>query len=283
MVNRLFLCTDLDRTLLPNGTQPESAEARTFFRHLSLQPELTLAYVTGRHRMLVERVISLYRLPVPDFVIGDVGSTIYSYEGNSLKRMREWDDLIAGDWAGKSHTDLKAMFVDLSALRLQELNKQNIHKLSFYVTLNTNHEKLVAEMKNRLQQSGVKASLIWSVDEPAGIGLLDVLPANATKRHAIEFLMQRYGFTLENTVFAGDSGNDLPVLTSPIHSILVANASDTVREAATQQASAAGLSDALYLAHGGFRCMNGNYSAGILEGVIHYIPEVETWLNRPVP
>lgn len=283
MVNRLFLCTDLDRTLLPNGTQPESSEARECFRRLSSQPELTLAYVTGRHRMLVERVISLYRLPVPDFVIADVGTTIYNYEANSLQRMREWDDLIAGDWAGKTHADIKAMFADLSALRLQELNKQNIHKLSFYVTMNSDHEKLVITMKKRLDEAGINASLIWSVDEPAGVGLLDVLPANATKRHAIEFLMQRYGFTLENTVFAGDSGNDLPVLTSPIHSILVANASDTVRVAAANQASDAGLSDALYIAHGGFRQMNGNYSAGILEGVIHYIPEAETWLNRTAP
>ena len=283
MINRLFLCTDLDRTLLPNGTQPESADAREFFRRLSSQPELTLAYVTGRHRMLVERVISLYRLPVPNFVIADVGTTIYQYQANSLQRMREWDDIIAGDWAGKTHADIKAMFADLSALRLQELNKQNIHKLSFYVTLNTDHEKLVAQMHSRLDEAGIKASLIWSVDEPAGVGLLDVLPANATKRHAIEFLMQCCGFTLDNTVFAGDSGNDLPVLTSPIHSILVANASDTVRVAAAKQAFDAGLSDALYLAHGGFRQMNGNYSAGILEGVVHYIPEAETWLNRQAP
>lgn len=281
MINRLFLCTDLDRTLLPNGTQPESSEARKYFRHLSSQPELTLAYVTGRHRILVERVISLYRLPVPNFVIADVGSTIYKYESNSLQRMREWDDLIAGDWGGKTHADLKSMFVDLSELRLQELNKQNIHKLSYYVTLNSNYRSLVAKMESRLNTAGIKASLIWSIDEPAAVGLLDVLPANATKRHAIEFLMQKSGFTLDNTIFAGDSGNDLPVLTSPIHSILVANASDTVRNTASQEAQDAGLGNALYLARGGYRRMNGNYSAGILEGVMHYVPEAETWLDRP--
>ena len=281
MIDRLFLCTDLDRTLLPNGTQPESADARKYFRRLSSQPELTLAYVTGRHRILVERVISLYRLPVPNFVIADVGSTIYKYESNSLQRMRDWDDLIAGDWAGKTHADLKAMFVDLSELRLQELNKQNIHKLSYYVTLNINHQNLVATMESRLEAAGIKASLIWSIDEPAAVGLLDVLPANATKRHAIEFLMQKSGFNLDNTIFAGDSGNDLPVLTSPIHSILVANASDVVRNTAAQEAHDAGLDNALYLAHGGYRRMNGNYSAGILEGVMHYVPEAETWLDRP--
>lgn len=280
MIERMLLCTDLDRTLLPNGTQPESADARETFRLLALQPELTLAYVTGRHRAIVERVISLYRLPVPDFVIADVGSTIYKIQDDTWQRLQQWDDEVARDWAGKSHSDLKNMFRDISALRLQELSKQNIHKLSYYVTLNTNQESLVSTMKSRLNEAGIQASLIWSVDEPAAIGLLDVLPASATKRHAIEFLMQEYGFDLANTVFAGDSGNDLPVLTSPIHSVLVANASEAVRETAENEAREEGCMDALYLAQGGYRHMNGNYSAGILEGVVHYLPEVDLWLNR---
>ena len=31
----LLLCTDLDRTLLPNGEQPESPQARTLFARLA--------------------------------------------------------------------------------------------------------------------------------------------------------------------------------------------------------------------------------------------------------
>ncbi|MEJ2621733.1 MAG: haloacid dehalogenase, partial [Candidatus Thiodiazotropha sp.] len=31
---KLLLCTDLDRTLIPNGSQPESAGAREAFKQL---------------------------------------------------------------------------------------------------------------------------------------------------------------------------------------------------------------------------------------------------------
>ena len=92
--------------------------------------------------------------------------------------------------------------------------------------------------------------------------------------------MAEEGYTLENTVFAGDSGNDLPVLTSPIHSVLVANATNEVRQQALQMAIAQGTQDALYLAHGTLLDMNGNYSAGILEGCVHYLPHTRDWIEE---
>ena len=47
----------------------------------------------------------------------------------------------------------------------------------------------------------------------------------------------------------------------------------------TQIAVHLGHGDTLYLAHGGLAGMNGNYSAGILEGVAHFIPETRLWLE----
>ena len=77
MTQRLLLCTDMDRTLLPNGRQPESPQARRLFQRLVGRESVVLAYVTGRHRALVEKAIDEYGIPVPDYVIGDVGTTIY--------------------------------------------------------------------------------------------------------------------------------------------------------------------------------------------------------------
>jgi hydroxymethylpyrimidine pyrophosphatase-like HAD family hydrolase len=128
-------------------------------------------------------------------------------------------------------------------------------------------------MYSVLVSQQIRASLIWSIDELEATGLLDVLPASASKRHAIEFLMQQRGFDHANTIFAGDSGNDLAVLSSPIRSVLVANASTEVRDEAKQMALDMGQVEALYFAHGDFLGMNGNYSAGILEGVAHFMPE----------
>ena len=106
-----------------------------------------------------------------------------------------------------------------------------------------------------------------------------MLPASATKYHAVEFLIEMLGLSLDHTVFAGDSGNDLPVLVSRIHSVLVGNASTAVREEAERLASQQGTESALYFAKGNFMGMNGNYSAGILEGLAHYLPQTQQWMT----
>lgn len=280
MPGRLLICTDLDRTLLPNGPQAESPGARRRFAMLSRRPEVTLAYVSGRHRALVEDAISHYRLPWPDFVITDVGTIIYHVgPEHDWRRQDDWEREIAQDWAGKTHDDLLQMLAGLPALRLQERSKQNRLKLSFYVPLHQDRESLTERIRERLSEAGVAASLIWSVDDPTGIGLLDVLPARASKHHAIEALMATQGFALDETVFCGDSGNDLEVLSSSIPAVLVANAQPEVRELARRIAEQGGHGEALYIARGGFMGMNGNYAAGILEGIAHYHPASVEWMG----
>ncbi|MFH2123098.1 MAG: HAD-IIB family hydrolase [Pseudomonadota bacterium] len=274
MSQSLLICTDLDRTLIPNGREPESPGARKWFHKLAALPGVMLAYVTGRDQKLVRDAVEAYDLPLPAFVLGDVGSTIYACEGWMWQRWQAWEKHIAPDWGGRSHAQLASLLAGLPELQLQEEAKQNTHKLSYYVNLGVNHRDLIQTMERRLQAEGIRASLIWSIDEAADIGLLDVLPARAGKRHAIEFLMNEQGFGLANTVFAGDSGNDLPVLVSPIPAILVHNASPEMKREAQEMAKMAGTESALYLAGGGLYAMNGNYAAGIVEGVAHYHPAV---------
>ncbi|MEN8176074.1 MAG: HAD-IIB family hydrolase [Pseudomonadota bacterium] len=279
-MNSLLVCTDLDRTLIPNGPQRESPLARRRFAALASRAEVSLAYVTGRHRDLVEKAMADYSLPIPDFVIGDVGTTIYRVGPSHAWEARlDWQEHIGADWAGISPASLAQLFNGLAALRLQEKAKQNRFKLSYYVPLQENPDLLLEAMRSRLDQRGVKARLIWSVDETEGVGLLDVLPAGASKYHAIEFLMRHEGFGLADTVFAGDSGNDLEVLASPIPAVLVANSQRQVRDQARFLAESSGNSECLYMADGGFLGMNGNYSAGILEGIAHYHPQAEAWMR----
>jgi sucrose-6F-phosphate phosphohydrolase len=278
MPDPLLICTDLDRTLLPNGPQPESPGARGYFSRLAAHPEVTLAYVTGRHLSLVEKAITNYALPQPHFAITDVGTMIHEHDPGGWHVWQHWETEIDQDWRECSHQDLRRLFQDLHSLRLQESTKQNRHKLSYYVPLHADQAALSAVMEARLKAKGVNASLIWSIDEPAGIGLLDVLPARATKLHAVEFLREQLGLRLEQVVFAGDSGNDLMVLTSEVPAVLVANASPEVKEAASSMARANNNEPALYIARGGFMDMNGNYGAGVLEGLAHYHPHIRAWL-----
>ena len=270
----ILLATDLDRTLLPNGAQPESALARPLFRRLVARPEICLAYVTGRHPALVEAAIAEYALPRPAFVIADVGASIDQLDAVAWQPRQDWVDAIAPDWGGLDHAHLVALLRNLADLTLQEASKQGVFKLSYYAAPLDDPTDLLQRVQSRLAGSGTEVNLIWSIDETSATGLLDIRPAAASKLHALEFLRTKLGIELQQTMFAGDSGNDMAVLVSDIPSVLVANAQDAVRAEATARANPA----ALYLAVGGLFGMNGNYSAGILEGLAHFMPETRAWL-----
>ena len=277
---RLFLCTDLDRTIIPNGVQSESRSARSFFSSFVRMSRVRHAYVTGRHKELVIQAIKNYSLPMPDYAITDVGTKIYRVVDKHWQELDEWQQQIARDWNGVSHRQLQQLFKDISVLKLQEHSKQNIHKLSYYVSPHLDRQTLFEKMNKRLAEHGVAASLVWSIDEPKAIGLLDVLPRHATKLEAIEFLQQQLGFSADEVLFAGDSGNDLPVLISNVPSVLVANASEQLKINATTLAVQQGHMDSLYVARGQYLNMNGNYSAGVLEGVWHYQPDFREHLTK---
>ena len=269
MSSRILICTDLDRTLLPNGPQPESPQARPLFRKLAAHPDITLAYVSGRHLALIEDAISEYALPRPDFAVADVGTSIYRPDGESWQLWESWSQHIGADWAGHSALDLQPWFDDLDEIALQEADKQGRYKLSYYAPTQFDRAALFNVIALRLKDRGVQAKLVWSVDETSDTGLLDILPAAATKLGAVRFLMAELGFDAAHTLFAGDSGNDLEVLTSGIPAVLVANATEAVRAEAVAHAPSA-----LYLARGGVMDMNGNYSAGIVEALLHFHPHL---------
>ncbi|MEW8584891.1 MAG: HAD family hydrolase, partial [Candidatus Thiodiazotropha sp.] len=219
--------------LIPNGPQPESPGAMERFKQLCASDSVLLAYVSGRDRVLVKKAIADYSLPQPDYVIGDVGTSLYQVGvDDAWRHQADWEAEISQDWKGRSHGDLKRLFADIQGLRLQEDEKQNRFKLSYYASPDLAVQPMLEEMQTRLRAETVAASLIWSVDETTDTGLLDVLPERATKYHAIDFLRQSLDYGLYETLFSGDSGNDMEVLISPIPAVLVANAQPEVREQA---------------------------------------------------
>jgi hypothetical protein len=282
MSERLLICADLGRTLIPNGPQPESGDARRRFAALAARPEVTLAYVSGRQRAQIEDALVTYRLPTPDFVIGDVGTSICRV-GQELAwtRLVAWEDLIARDWGGHTHGELRALLKDIPTLRLQELGRQGRLKLSFYLPLYAEIDELAAAIRERLEPLGIRSRLVWSVDDIADVGLLDVLPASASRLRAIEALMRELDCAPGQTVFCGDSGSDLEILASRIPSVLVANSRPDVQELALELAEEAGTLAQLHIAEGGFLGMNGNYAGGVLEGIAHFHPAIAEWLRAP--
>jgi HAD superfamily hydrolase (TIGR01484 family) len=275
-MEQILLCTDLDRTLIPNGLQPESPAARPLFKQLVAEPSITLAYVSGRDLGLLKEAIVTYQLPEPDFMIGDVGTTIFSRSNDDWEEIEEWQDLIAEDWAGCTPEDIIPLLNEVGELELQEPDKQNRFKLSYYTDWKIDPDKLKDGVRKKLAGCPARISLIHSVDEVNRIGLFDLLPESATKLHGIRFLAEKTAVSPDRIIYAGDSGNDLEVLTSETRSVLVANATDLVRSRAVEIAP----EDTLYLARGNFMAMNGNYAAGILEGLGHYLPETLSLLEK---
>ena len=210
MTDRLLIATDLDRTLLPNGPQTESPRAREQLVRLVADPRVTLAYVSGRHRELVEAAMAEWSLPRPDRVIGDVGTTIWHVpESGEWARDLAWEDAIGQDWAGHTTSQLADRLAGLTDLELQPTEKQNRHKLSYFLPADTDMNALAPQLLARLGGEALRVRFVFSVDETENQGLLDVLPERASKLHAIEAVADDLSLQPELIVFCGDSGNDL--------------------------------------------------------------------------
>jgi len=270
---KLFLCTDLDGTLIPSGNHLEHPAARDHFRVFCSHPNVSIAYVSSWNIDLVKRAITEYVLPTPHYVITDVGSKIYRHQQGRWEDIERWQQQIASAWNGKSLADLQQLLAPCENLQLQEADNQSDFKLSYYLHLSVPPKQILSWIEEQLAKQKVEFELVWSVDQVRRVGLIDILPRNAGIRGAIEFLCQELGFKLDQVLFAGDSGNDLTVLSSPIPSVLVANAQPEIRKQAIELAAAYNCSESLHIAQSGNNLFDGNYASGVLQGVSHFFPE----------
>ena len=272
-----LLCTDLDRTLLPNGEQPESAHARPILWHLLRHYDVSLAYVSGRDLERILDGINEYSLPVPDAIVADVGTSVYTRNAGQWVQNADWQAMISRDWSGNSGGDIQRLLADVTGLVEQEKDRQSTYKQSYYFAEDTDEARLLNEIDKRLAQQGIKASLVSSHDPEKSIGLLDVLPFSATKREAVAFLQSLRNVATKEVLFAGDSGNDVNAICAENPSVLVANADASTRQAVEVACSVDSLRMTTCIAEGGItvagkESLNGFYAAGIVEGLLHFRP-----------
>lgn len=268
----------MDRTVIPNGMQKEASDAREKFSQFCNLSTVTLVYVTGRHLALMSQAVKEYQLPQADYAITDVGTRIYHQKDNQWHGITAWEKEIDQDWCGIEPKKIHSLVSSIPGLSLQEFEKQNSHKISFYIDLQQLDEQgCLIEVNKRLAPLSIKTNLIWSIDETSNTGLLDILPPKANKLHAIKFLQKYLSYGAQEVVFAGDSGNDLEVLISPIQSVLVANATPKLKKQALGLVKQCGTEQQFYQAVNTNN--NGNYSSGVLQGVMHYLPKFKPHIN----
>ncbi len=273
LMRPLLLCTDLDRTLLPNGPAPESPRARPLLRRLAAASGVTLVYVTGRDRARGRRGDRRVRAAAPGLPDHRRGHDHLRYR--TARRWSAWDDHIAPTGAGVTAANLARLVGSLPGSRSRSRRARGASSSATRCDRRWSPATAPWLWPRRWTPPAWRCGSCPAWTTSRGVGLIDVLPAASGKAAAIEFLRENLGLSREDAVCAGDSGNDMDVLVGPLPAVLVANAADAVREAALDGAAAGGYADRLYLARGGLLGLNGNYAAGILEGVLHYHPERE--------
>ena len=262
-----ILATDLDRTLLPNGRWEADHEAIRLFNELTEKQGVLVVYVTGRNLTLTENAIKEFGVRYPDVLCGDVGTSIRKYDNGQWEYDGGWIAHVRRASPRWDASAIRQVLAGLDGMREQESQHLNQFKQSYYVE----HDRKDAVLKNvdELVQGKFDEVIVYSFDPQDGKGLLDFLPASATKQTALEYVADQFGAAKADVVFCGDSGNDIFPLTAGFCGVLVRNADDqlveNVRKVMEKRPELK-----VYFAKGDFKGLQGYYTSGVIEGAYHY-------------
>jgi sucrose-6-phosphatase len=262
-----ILATDLDRTLLPNGSWKADDEAIDLFNELTEKHGVLVVYVTGRNLALTENAIKEYGVRYPDVLCGDVGTSIRKYRNGEWKFDDGWIAHVRRASPRWDAIAIREAVSGIEGMREQESEHLNQFKQSYYVEHGRSDE--VLGQVDALVKGRFDEVIIYSFDSQDGKGLLDFLPASATKQTALEYVAGEFGAAKEDVVFCGDSGNDIFPLTAGFCGVLVRNADEQLVQN-VKQAMDENPALKVYFAQGNFNGLKGYYTSGVIEGAYHY-------------
>jgi len=262
-----ILATDLDRTLLPNGSWQADPGAIDLFNELTERHGVLVVYVTGRNLQLSENAIKEYSIRYPHVLIGDVGTSIRKYEQGEWHAHDGWDAHVKQSSPRWDADAIRSAVTGINGLTEQEREHCGPFKQSYYVDHDRN--EIILNMVDEQVKGRYDEVIVYSFDSQSGKGLLDFLPNSATKQTALEYIADEYGINKADVVFCGDSGNDVFPLTAGFSGVLVRNADEQL-VANVKRASDANPEIRTYFAKGGFKDLNGYYTSGVIEGAYHY-------------
>lgn len=256
------LATDLDGTLIPLPDSPSNVDALSVLSKARRTSGVGLVYATGRHYESVVEAIREYRMPEPDWIICDVGSSIYQRRESGYENFSPFEIHLKELSGGMGRGVIEQQLQSVEGLTLQAPDHQQQFKISYESTADT-VEGLVARVNQILKHKKLPFECMGSLDPFLNCGLLDVLPQGVSKAYALLWLSMHANFKPDEVVFSGDSGNDYAALVSGFRAIIVANASKGLAAQVQEELKSRHLEDRLYLA-------KGNGTSGVLEGCQYF-------------
>lgn len=207
MKKKYLLATDLDGTLV--GDTLAMKELFKYYEENNFN--IQLVYITGRHIESAQQLIETEQLPIPDVLICDVGSSIYMPSNKTqIIEDYEWANHVQANWFPGEILKI----VQEQNLHLQE-NIPHAKRVSLIVE----DEAKLKSICQRLTQTNLNYKFIYSSGKD-----LDILPQNSGKGNALAFVLEKYYSNDYNILVAGDSGNDLEMLSLGYPSVIVGNA-----------------------------------------------------------
>lgn len=229
----LVLATDLDGTFLGGTNDDRSA----LYSHLDARDDVILIFVTGRDIDFIAELIATPGMPRPDYIVGDVGTSIY--DGQNLQPVTALEAPIAALW-NNANADVAALLHGDPGLKLQDIPFR--HRVSY----DYDPRALSPQSAAKVEAAGFDCLL--SADR-----FFDVLPKGISKGPTLVRLVEALGFDPDTLLVAGDTMNDLSLFQTGFKGVAVGNSearlAAAVRDLSNVYCSslpgAAGISDAI--------------------------------------
>lgn len=203
-----------------------------------------LVYNSGRLLPHTIEAIKSSYLPDPDYLICGVGTVIYDYRKREY--IKVFSDTLNAGW---NLDTVQKVMRGFPELEFQPSKYQNQFKSSWY--FHDAPPRRIDEIKKALEDEGLSVNVIYSSSRD-----LDILPLYANKGNALNWLAEWLGIQVEETLVAGDTGNDNSMFQiSGVQGIIVENAQPELLLETIKRPT--------YVATKPF-------ADGVLEGLIHF-------------
>lgn len=211
----MVLATDLDGTFLGGNAD----ERRALYDWIEDNRQTVgLIFVTGRDPAFIGELCAARHVPVPEYVVGDVGTTIARFDAETgVDPIHELEEEIARIW-------------DDAGPRVEEAlaGAPGLTRQPTDFRYRVSYDLVPAEFNETAKATVAQMGFDWLISDNR---YFDVLPKGVSKGPSLRRLLAHLGINQGNVLAAGDTLNDLSLLTCGVPAVAVGNAEEALTAA----------------------------------------------------